>query len=589
MIFRVRAAGRGVSVTLRPFITRSCGAGVRPISTTWPAHHVTSQYPGFELPSGGNLTSYVLRNSSRWADKTATECAVTGRGYTYSQLVDRIARWGGMLTKLGIEKGDVVAVMMHNYPEYPIVILGATAIGAVVSTVNVSYTPGEVHGQLEDCGATLVVGDTLTEKTLAQAITLCKTPSVVVINGPSSASGALDLQQIIEDTSVPFADPLEVFKEDVAVMPYSSGTTGKSKGVLISHHATISSMHIAANPNFFWGSETTDCNQESILCYLPFYHAYGLVPIMMVWLQMGAKLVCVPWFDPNTFVRDISQHKVKYLHMVPTILNFLNHSPTVTPEAMASVKAVMCSAAPTAPPAAATFKDRLGGNIFFQESFGMTEAGLVCNTAKGRERLGSCGHLLPHLSAKVIDTVTGEELPPNQDGEICFKSPASLSGYLNNPAATAETIDSEGWIHSGDIGSFDEEGFFRIVDRTKEFIKVKGNQVAPSELEGLILQHPNVVEVGVVGVPDDRLGEVPRAYVVTSAPTTQTEIKEFVEPKLALFKRLAGGVIFINEIPKTATGKLLRKELRKMALTASCAHDTKEKSLDETPIKEDKL
>ncbi|KAG7173457.1 4-coumarate--CoA ligase 3-like 5, partial [Homarus americanus] len=465
------------------------------------------------------------------------ECAVTGRGYTYSQLVDRIARWGGMLTKLGIEKGDVVAVMMHNYPEYPIVILGATAIGAVVSTVNVSYTPGEVHGQLEDCGATLVVGDTLTEKTLAQAITLCKTPSVVVINGPSSASGALDLQQIIEDTSVPFADPLEVFKEDVAVMPYSSGTTGKSKGVLISHHATISSMHIAANPNFFWGSETTDCNQESILCYLPFYHAYGLVPIMMVWLQMGAKLVCVPWFDPNTFVRDISQHKVKYLHMVPTILNFLNHSPTVTPEAMASVKAVMCSAAPTAPPAAATFKDRLGGNIFFQESFGMTEAGLVCNTAKGRERLGSCGHLLPHLSAKVIDTVTGEELPPNQDGEICFKSPA----------------------------------------------------VAPSELEGLILQHPNVVEVGVVGVPDDRLGEVPRAYVVTSAPTTQTEIKEFVEPKLALFKRLAGGVIFINEIPKTATGKLLRKELRKMALTASCAHDTKEKSLDETPIKEDKL
>ncbi|KAG7157935.1 4-coumarate--CoA ligase 3-like 4 [Homarus americanus] len=542
------ASGRGVLATRT--LTRT---GARHICTSWSAHNIiTSKYPDLEVVPG-NLVTHVFKNSSKWANRVATECAVTGRQSTYSQLMDNIARMGGMLTKLGVKKGDVVAIVMLNRPEYPIVLLGAASIGAVANLLSTSSTPGkslcntaveEICRHLNVSNPKLVVGDTGLEKNLDAALALHKKPVVLMMNGPSSISGSINLQHVLENTAVSFADPVETSRSDIAVMPYSSGTTGHPKGVTISH----------------------DSYQEAVFGYLPFFHVYGFFVKIMAAFHTGSKLVCVPKFNPDTFTRDINHYKVRYLHTVPTVLNFLAHSPTVTPEALTSLEVTLCGAAPVALSAAQALMEKIGRPIIFQEGYGMTEVLLTHLTPKTHQQIGNCGRLLPNVSAKVVDTVTGEELPPNHNGEICIKTPCMMSGYFQNTDATSAIFDKEGWLYSGDIGRYDEEGFFTIVDRTKELIKVKALQVAPSELEDVILQHPKVVEVGVVGVPDERLGEAPRAYVVTSAPTTETDIKEFVKLKLAPHKHLAGGVVFINEIPKSATGKLLRKELKKTAL-----------------------
>ncbi|XP_069168779.1 uncharacterized protein [Procambarus clarkii] len=453
MTSALRASGRCGASTVMASCTRR---GARLITTSCVSHKIiTSHFPS-PKPSSTNLTSQILKDSSKWANQIATECGVTRRRYSFSQLVDRVARWAGMLTKLGIKKGDFVAIIMLNCPEYPIVMLGAISIGAIVTGVNPTYTPGEILRQLEDSGAKLVIGDTFSEKKIDAALAEYKKPTVLVINGPSTVDGALDLLHILEDLSLPFADPVEVSGKDLALMPYSSGTTGKPKGVALSHSAVASNVTMLVHPSVFTSHETTDSYQDSFLCYLPYFHVYGIVPMMMTGLQMGVKLVSTPKFDPNNFVKDIRQHKM-------------------------------------------------------------------------------------------------------------------MTGYYRKPDATSATIDSEGWLHSGDIGSCDEEGSFAIVDRIKDLIKVKALQVSPSELEEVVLQHPKVVEVSVVGVPDSRIGEAPRAYVVTSAPTTQDEITKFVDSKVAPYKRLVGGVVFVREIPKTATGKVLRRELKKMALGTTSA------------------
>nr|XP_045624296.1 4-coumarate--CoA ligase 3-like [Procambarus clarkii] len=365
MTSALRATGRCGASTVMASCTRR---GARLITTSCVSHKIiTSHFPS-PKPSSTNLTSQILKDSSKWANQIATECGVTHRRYSFSQLVDRIARWAGMLNKLGIKKGDFVAIIMLNCPEYPIVMLGAISIGAIVTGVNPTYTPGEILRQLEDSGAKLVIGDTFSEKKIDAALAEYKKPTVLVINGPSTVDGALDLLHILEDSSLPFADPVEVSGKDLALMPYSSGTTGKPKGVALSHSAVASNVTMLVHPSVFTSHETTDSYQDSFLCYLPYYHVYGIVPIMMTGLQMGVKLVSTPKFDPNTFVKDIRQHKVGTLHLVPPVLNFLNQSPTVTPEALASLHTTLCGAAPVLVTDVQAFKERIKKPLFFQES-----------------------------------------------------------------------------------------------------------------------------------------------------------------------------------------------------------------------------
>ncbi|KAK4321332.1 hypothetical protein Pmani_007852 [Petrolisthes manimaculis] len=519
----------------------------------------------------GNVATYILQNASQWSKHTAVECSVTGRSYTYSQLVDQVAKFGGVLQKMGIGPGDRVGVMMLNCLEYPIVFLGTLFIGAVPAVYNSSYTAEEVSKQLVDSGAKLVVGDEACWGALSVALRQMSRPAIpTILNFHSSPlpQGHPKLSQLLEDQNIPFADAVEVDETELAFIPYSSGTTGNPKGVKLSHGALSSSLEMLAHPSVSLIRQTSGNEQDSCLCYLPFFHIYGINFHLANAIKHGGRVVVVPKFDPSTYVSNLFKYKVRVIHTVPTVLNFLMQSPQVGPDTMTHVEAVLCGAAPVSHTAASSLAKKMDKHIQFVEGYGMTEVMITHMTPLGEDKVGSCGKCLPSVSTKIIDLQDGRLLGPNEQGELYIKTPSIMSGYDNNDKATQDTITEDGWVKSGDIGFYDEDGFFSVIDRSKELIKVKALQVAPSELEEVLLQHPKVVEAGVVGVPDERLGEAPRAYVVTSNPTTPNEIKEFVDTRVAPYKRLVGGVVFINEMPKNQTGKMLRKELRKMALSS---------------------
>lgn len=522
---------------------------------------VSSFLPDLQLPSG-NLVNHVFADASKWNDRIATECASTGRRYTYAQLLDRMARWSGMLRKLGVGRGDVVAVALPNCPEYPIVYFGTLALGATVTPVNISYTAEEIARQLKDSDTKVLVGDALLSPTLSAALDLHRKPTPLIMNGLPSSPKSISLRQVLEDPSVPFVDPVELTGKETAMLPYSSGTTGNPKGVIVSHNSLTANMTIFRQLSSV--EQTTGTQQDISLAVVPFSHMFGFGCGMIYLLRDGVKVVTTPRFDSKTFVDSISKHKVTLLYSVPPILNFLKVSPAATPEALGSLRAIVNSAAPAAPSTVDSLMDKLSPTAGFQDGYGMTECNFLTMVPFGESRSGTIGKLLPNVKAKVIDTATGELLGPLEDGELCFKSPSVMDGYYNNAAATAKTFDAEGWLRSGDVGRYHEDGFFSIVGRTKELIKVKGLQVSPSELEDVILQHPEVVDAGVVGVEHDRMGEAPRAFVVTRKRIPEEEIHKFLEPRVAPHKRLAGGVFFVDQLPRSAAGKLLRKELKSL-------------------------
>nr|XP_027233161.1 probable 4-coumarate--CoA ligase 3 [Penaeus vannamei] len=512
---------------------------------------VSSFLPDQQLPSG-NLVSHVFADAAKWNDRIATECASTGRRYTYAQLLDRVARWSGMLRELGVGRGDVVAVALPNCPEYPIVYFGTLALGATVTPVNITYTAEEIARQLKDSNTKVLVGDALLSPTLGAALDLYRKPTPLVTNGHASSPESISLRQVLEDPSVPFVDPVELTGKETAMLPYSSGTTGNPKGVIVSHNSLSANMTIFRQLSSV--EQTTEYTEirrhkRQIKSEEKMEHAARHIPrccalLPYVWVRVcghdyllrdGAKVVTAPRFDSKTFVDSISKHKVTLLYSVPPILNFLKVSPAATPEALGTLRAIVNSAAPAAPSTVDALMDKLSPTAGFQDGYGMTECNFLTMVPFGETRSGTIGKLLPNVKAKVIDTATGEPLGPLADGELCFKTPSVMDGYYNNAAATAEAVDEEGWLHSGDVGRYDEDGFLAIVGRTKELIKVKGLQVSPSELEDVILQHPEVVDV-----------------------------VEFLEPRVAPHKRLAGGVFFVDELPRSAAGKLLRKELKKL-------------------------
>ncbi|ROT62753.1 hypothetical protein C7M84_019383 [Penaeus vannamei] len=453
---------------------------------------VSSFLPDQQLPSG-NLVSHVFADAAKWNDRIATECASTGRRYTYAQLLDRVARWSGMLRELGVGRGDVVAVALPNCPEYPIVYFGTLALGATVTPVNITYTAEEIARQLKDSNTKVLVGDALLSPTLGAALDLYRKPTPLVTNGHASSPESISLRQVLEDPSVPFVDPVELTGKETAMLPYSSGTTGNPKGVIVSHNSLSANMTIFRQLSSV--EQTTGTQQDISLAVVPFSHMFGFgCAGMTTSCGMGRRsslrpvivsLLHSPSFSSLSSLHSSLPIMVTLLYSVPPILNFLKVSPAATPEALGTLRAIVNSAAPAAPSTVDALMDKLSPTAGFQDGYGMTECNFLTMVPFGETRSGTIGKLLPNVKAKVIDTATGEPLGPLADGELCFKTP------------------SEGWLHSGDVGRYDEDGFLAIVGRTKELIKVKGLQVSPSELEDVILQHPEVVDV----VEHDRMGE----------------------------------------------------------------------------------
>ena len=313
---------------------------------------------------------------------------------------------------------------------------------------------------------------------MAAACSINKTPLKMICNGAASRGDALNLQEVTSDASIPFLEPVPAAPSDAAMMPYSSGTTGAPKGVAISHSALTSNLLSYTQPNLCPTPSATPTEQPAYACVLPFSHVYGLLPVLLAGFYKGIKLLTMPVFNPATFVDLIQQHRCSTLHLVPPLLNFLLHHPSAEGAKLRALTHVLASAAPVSPTVVAGFKEKLGRDIVFQEGYGMTETLLTHIVPVDADVIGTCGKVLPNVEARIVCPDTGKNLPAGEKGEILVRTPGVMSGYYKNPAATAETLDEEGWVSTGDVGTYDDGEFFRIVDRTKELIKVKGLQVS---------------------------------------------------------------------------------------------------------------
>lgn len=508
------------------------------------------------------IVDYILKGIEKHYDDTALVCGMTGRSYTYADVEKFIQKIGSALNKRGFRKGDVFAIISPNIPEYTIMYLGIAAIGGIITTANPLYTAEELARQLNNCQAKFVMTVPTFGDLVQQAVAKCPTIQESFIAG--EVEGYTPMMQLAFDEGDKFPT-VSIQPDDVVCMPYSSGTTGLPKGVMLTHRnlcANIAQIsHSGVGFDFL--------PQQTLMNVLPMFHIYGMMVGMMLGLHRKIRTVTLPKFDPQMFIDALREYKPTCLPLVPPIISFLAKSPLMKSTDFDSVGYVICGAAPIGVTICDAFMKKIYPHrVDFLEGYGMTETSPVTlfNTRNGA-KIGTCGIVMPNTEAKIVDIDSGESLGPMQPGELWVRGPQVMKGYFKNEEATRSTVDADGWLHTGDVAIYDENEYFSIIDRLKELIKVKGLQVSPSELENILLKHSGIQDAAVIGIPDERCGELPRAYIVRSnANLTEDEVAEFVEAQVAPHKAIKGGVEFVSAIPKTSTGKILHRTLRQQYL-----------------------
>jgi acyl-CoA synthetase (AMP-forming)/AMP-acid ligase II len=508
-----------------------------------------SAHPDVPIPDM-DVSSFVLEHALERGAKPALIDGPTGRTLTYADLAQGVRGLAAGLAARGFGKGDALAVYMPNLPEYAVAFHGAASAGGRCTTVNPLYTAGELAQQLEDSGAGILLTVPPFLDAAREAAEKSGVDDVVVVG---EANGGIPLGELLADP----ADAPEVRIDparDVAVLPYSSGTTGLPKGVMLTHRNLVA--NICQVQDAF-----PIAPDDTLIGVLPFFHIYGQTVIMNQGLRTGGTIVTMPRFDLEQFLELIESHAVTRAYVVPPIALALAKHPAVDDRDLSTLRTIMSGAAPLGPELAEQVASRVGTTV--TQGYGLTETSPVTHAIRpdGENRPGSIGQPLPGTECRVVAPGTGDDVAVGERGELWIRGPQVMRGYLNNPEATEATVDSDGWLHSGDVAVVDEDGFFTIVDRLKELIKYKGFQVAPAELEALIITHPSVGDVAVVGVADEECGELPKAFVVpVDEGFDADQLMEWVEGRVAPQKRIRL-VETVDEIPKSPSGKILRRKL----------------------------
>ena len=500
------------------------------------------------------VTAFVLQHAKDRGDKPALIDGPSGRTIKYSELADQISRVAASLWKRGFKKGEVFGILSPNLPEYAIAFHAVASLGGILSPVNPLYTEHEIAHQLKDAGARfLVTVPQFLEKATAAAREANIEELFIFAEAGSESEEATPFSSLLESDGK-FPEVEINPREDLVALPYSSGTTGLPKGVMLTHYNLVANMCQMEGLDYFTENDT-------LICVLPLFHIYGLVVVLNMGLYQGSTIVTVPRFELEPFLKLLQDHGVTLAHLVPPIVLALSKNPVVDNYDLSKLQTIFCGAAPLDEHLTRACMQRLGCDV--RQGYGMTETSPVTHSSPAdpeQVKFGSVGVPAPNTECKVVDLETGASLGHNKEGEVCVRGPQIMKGYLNRAEATAATVDSEGWLHTGDIGYADNDGHFFIVDRAKELIKYKGFQVPPAELEAVLLTHPAVADAAVIPVQDDEAGEIPKAFVVLKGEVTAAELMDFVAEKVAPYKKIRL-LEFIDKIPKSASGKILRRVL----------------------------
>ncbi len=518
------------------------------------AIHVSS-FPDVE-PVDIPIHDYVLEHAGEHADVPAMVDTASGAALTHGQLAVLIRRFAAGLQQLGLVKGDVLALHSPNTIYYPVILFGTTMAGGTVTTLSPLATPSDIAGQLLDSGARYYVTVSILAPVADAAVALVaeRTGTAIEVLTIDEAPGhrsALGLLSDAELTPVLF-DPAN----DVAVLPYSSGTTGVPKGVMLTHRnlATnllqVETMH-RVGPG------------DRAIAILPFFHIYGLAVLVNGTLRHGTTAYVHAKFDLDAFLTSLTRDRITHAYVAPPVMVALAKHPAVDGLDLSHLRIIICAAAPLDGALQQAVAARLGVEI--GQAYGMTELspGTHIHTDGAVEPPACVGQLFPSTQARLVDLATYEDVDPGQPGELWIRGPQVMKGYFGRPGDTDATIDAEGWLHTGDIATVDEDGNWFIVDRVKELIKYKGYQVAPAELEAMLLGDPEILDAAVIGVLDEDGQEIPKAFVVPAPGSGLTEqvVMDRVAAHAAPHKRVRR-VEFVEAIPKAASGKILRRELR---------------------------
>jgi long-chain acyl-CoA synthetase len=504
---------------------------------------------------------------------------------TYEEVEKLSEAFGAYLQSTGLPKGARVAIMMPNILQYPVAMMGALRAGYTIVNVNPLYTPRELEHQLNDSGAEAIVILENFAHTLQAVIGKSKIKHVVVaamgdlmgLKGiivnlvvrhvrkmvPSwSIAGHVRFNDAISTGKGRTLRKVELGPEDIAFLQYTGGTTGRSKGAALTHANVLA--NVAQNEQWMRALFVQRAQPDQLLfiCALPLYHIFALTVNAMMGMQQGGHNILIP--NPRDipgFVKELQNHKFHVFPGLNTLFNALMNNEDFQKLDFKPLMLTIGGGMAVQGAVAERWKKLTGSMIC--EGYGLSETSPVAtaNRFDGTEFTGTIGLPMPSTDISIRDE-NGKELPTGEIGEICIRGPQVMKGYWNRPDETAKVMTKDGFFRSGDMGYMDERGYVKIVDRKKDMILVSGFNVYPNEIEDVVVQHPGVVEVAAIGVPDEKSGEVPKLFVVKRDESlTAEDILEFTKDKLTAYKR-PKHVEFRKELPKTPVGKILRRELR---------------------------